>query len=333
MKELRKDGRKYPYDAWLLWQPLQRCNFDCRYCFHYGDPAKKTSEIKKIDIGALMETLDKTGKTFRIHFAGKGEPFLIPNIIEVCEALTKKHYIGFNTNLTSPKIREFADVIDPGRVVDFDASCHIRELERHNLMDTYVENFLLLKEAGFQKTRGYAVAYPLKAEAVAYPPLAKEVEKYRSFFNKRGIELMFTYFMGTYNGKEYPASYTEKELDVFCLDRERLRTIYPYNKVCNAGFNAATVDSNGNVRPCFQMAESIGNIYTKIKFNDNLTICPFKLCGCPLKDLDPFLFGKANEEIDSAEWPGAVTRFTSFLKDRKMWRKGRTATFINRLTQ
>jgi organic radical activating enzyme len=65
---------------------------------------------RTIDIPVLLRTLDATGKIFKIGFSG-GEPFLVPNIIDACVALMEKHYIELNTNLTSLKIKEFAERI------------------------------------------------------------------------------------------------------------------------------------------------------------------------------------------------------------------------------
>ena len=59
-----------------------------------------------------MGSINKTNKIFKIEFTG-GEPFLIPNIIEACEELTKKHYIEIISNFTSDRITEFCRVRSP----------------------------------------------------------------------------------------------------------------------------------------------------------------------------------------------------------------------------
>lgn len=153
-----------------------------------------------------MNTLNQTNKIFRIGFTG-GEPFLCSNIVDACVEITKKHYISF-TNLISKNIKGFFEKIDSERIIRIHASLHIKELERLNLLDRYIENFLLCKEKGFD----------ILAQEVGYPPLLGEVEKYKKFFKEKGIELSFTPFYGEYNGNIYPGAYTKQELELFCLD-------------------------------------------------------------------------------------------------------------------
>jgi MoaA/NifB/PqqE/SkfB family radical SAM enzyme len=71
---------KEKHNAWLLWMIGMRCNLDCEYCFE--NPMKKTAKPTAVDIDKFMNTLDKTGKTFRIFMTGGGEPSLIPNFRE-----------------------------------------------------------------------------------------------------------------------------------------------------------------------------------------------------------------------------------------------------------
>jgi hypothetical protein len=248
---------------------------------------------KKIDISSLIRTLDKTNKIFKIGFSG-GEPFLISNFIEACEKLTKRHYISLVTNLTSDKIKEFCEKIDPLRVVHLLASTHIKELERFNLLSRYISNFLMCKKRG----------YNISAYEVAYPPLLTEAEKYRKFFKEKGIELNFDPFLGNYSGKRYPQAYTEQEIEVFGLNMKSgsyAGTPHQKGKLCNAGYNVGMVGLYGEIRPCISVFDIIGNIYGEIKFKDKLIICPHEFCPCPFNDYDRYLFGKALEEQGANE--------------------------------
>ncbi|KKU13900.1 MAG: Radical SAM domain protein [Parcubacteria group bacterium GW2011_GWC2_45_7] len=236
-----------------------------------------------------MATLEKTSKVFLIHFSGGGEPFLAPNLIEACIEITKRHYISFTTNLTSSRVREFAEEINPRRVVRIVASAHVEELERCRLLDVYIHNFLLLQEKGFE----------VRAREVAYPPLLKEVERYKHLFRKRGIELEFKPFFGEYEGRVYPFSYTDRESKIFGFgdnNKSVLKKHLQYKRICNAGYNLGVADGEGNVRVCSLIDIKIGNIYNNIKFRKNLIICPLKFCHCPFNEQDPPLFQKALRE-------------------------------------
>jgi len=281
-------------DAWLFWVPTYQCNLECNYCIagirYISEIYTKTYPI---NISALKKTLNDSNKIYRIDFTG-GEPFLVPNIVELCIELTKKHFIGLTTNLTSKKVKEFAEKINPERVVFINASCHIKELERMNLLSRYIHNFLLCKNRGFD----------IKAVEVGYPPLLKESDKYKRFFLEKGIELTFSPYHGKYKEKFYPDSYSEKERKIFSLTEKNINQYYQYGKLCNAGYNVGIIQPDGDIRYCFFINKSLGNIYEGIKFNDKLIRCPFKLCNCPVNIYDPYLFRKAISEVGpyDAEW-------------------------------
>jgi len=326
--------RKIIYDVWLIWTITNTCNLNCTYC-NASDPgriikkfydlgflnstkiigvnlgkfigqmvkqgplsafketkAKLTHTISaEIDIPALMRTLDASKKVFKITFTG-GEPFLVPNFIDVCKAITKKHYIALFSNLTSPDIKTFSDTIDPRNVLEIYGSLHIQELERRRLLERYIENFTLLREKGFN----------VSAQAVAYPDLAGDVEKYRLYFQERGIDIAFVPFRGRYRWKQYPKSYTEQEIERFGFGASQnspadiMSCFYRKGRLCNAGYNVGVVFPSGNAQTCFLIGQSIGNVFTDIAFNKNLIKCPFKYCSCPLNIYDPSLFEKACHE-------------------------------------
>lgn len=279
--------KKHCHDAWLHWIITDRCNLNCLYCGRHDSLNKESGELPKINIPALIRSLDKANKIFKIRFTGGGEPFLVPNIVEACLEITKEHYVGFNTNLTCDNVQELADKIDPEKVANINASVHIKELEKHNLVERFIRNYLFCKRKGIN----------IVVSFVAYPPIVDEVEKYRVFFKEKGIPINFSFFGGFYNGKEYPRSYTEKEIEQFDLNKIWMRRYYEFQGICNAGFNAGIVNPDGSIYPCFSMArETMGNIYDKIEFKKYLVICPVKYCGCQLKNIDPYLFKKALEK-------------------------------------
>ena len=205
--------------------------------------------------------------------------------------ITKKHYVEMVTNLTSDNVVEFAEKINPERVSHIATSVHIKELERHNLTEKVINNILLCQRKGMN----------IHARIVAYPPLFSEAEKYRIFFNKKGIDIQFKPLFGKYNGKLYPRSYNDEEIEGFGFNRAQIKEYYRYQGICNAGFNAGVVVPNGDIYPCHHKnkSEILGNIYKEIKFSKYLTVCPLRYCKCPLKQFDPYLFQRALEQNSS----------------------------------
>lgn len=241
-----------------------------------------------INVPALMRALDASQKTFKISLTG-GEPFLVPNFIEVCRAITKKHYITLFSNLTSSEIKAFSETIDPRQVLEICGSLHIKELERRRLLERYIENFTLLREKGFN----------VKAQVVAYPDILSKVEKYRLYFKKKGVSIEFLPFRGRYRWKQYPKSYTEQEIEIFGFGTSQnshtdiIKCFYQRGKICNAGYNVGVAFPSGDIQTCFLIGQSLGNVFTKIEFKKNLIKCPFKYCSCPLNIYDLYLFKKA----------------------------------------
>ncbi|TFG23851.1 MAG: radical SAM protein [Promethearchaeota archaeon] len=287
MNDLPKENQNY--DAGLVWILSYNCNLNCSYCFqdfliNKGLISKK---ISKIDISALQKTLSETNKIFKIDLGG-GEPFLIPNIIEACSELTKNHFVSIFTNLTSEKVKEFVEKINPERVSLINASLHIKELEKHKLLDKYISNFHKLKKNGFN----------IKAVEVADPHIINEVKKYKKFFKKKGISLEFMPFVGKYKGKIYPASYTEKELKVFGINKKQIAMYYQKGNFCHGGYDVVFADPKGDLFGCAYLKKKIGNVYEKIRFNDNISRCPFEFCPCGL-DSDLYLYKKAIRETKS----------------------------------
>ncbi len=279
----RVRNKNQHYDAWLHWNLSSQCNFDCDYCF--GKTTPNVSTINSIDIENLLKTLGKTGKIFRISFTG-GEPFLIPNIISACETIAKVHYVSFNTNLVLDRVKEFAERINPARVLNIHASLHYDELMSKNLFGKYYDNYHLLKENAFN----------IYTEAVAYPLDIEKITHLKTKMNSLGIPFTYAPYYGSYNNKFYPLPYSDGEISAFNLNKNHIAAYSQKGAICNAGFNAAVVSPRGNVLTCFSVNERLGNIYNDFAFKETPTICPAKKCGCPLNFYDSYLYRKLDDK-------------------------------------
>lgn len=291
------------YTAWLHWNPTDKCNLACTYCL-----TKQTSntennrsswqifnqkeKINTIAIDKFNQTLEQTKLTFKISFTGGGEPFIIPNLVELCGVLAKKHFLSFNTNLTSNKISNFIKIVPPEKVMDIGASLHVDELFRLNLQNRFIENYLLLRKNG----------YNICAREIAHPSFSSRVPQIKKYFSARGIEVHFDPYVGEYKSKQYPEAYTSEELNQFGLQRLHNNTENIHqqeNKICNAGYNAAYISPTGEIFQCPSIPKKIGHIYTEIKFQETLSNCTADFCVCPLNKYDTPLFEKAKKETNT----------------------------------
>jgi MoaA/NifB/PqqE/SkfB family radical SAM enzyme len=273
------------YDRLIIWNVTKFCNFRCPICAAKAIKIPGYTIPQKINIKALKKFLDNTDETYRISFTG-GEPLLIKNIIDTFREITHKHYLSLFSNLVNPRVQKIAEVINPDRVTFINASAHLIELERHNLIETFLLNCLLLKKKGFT----------IHVTELAYPFRIHKAEEYQRLFEEKGIELHYRPFRGIWKRRQYPQAYTSEEIQHFSLNKSGSYNPFIFNrknKLCNAGYTVAIAGYNGNVRPCFAIKKSMGNIYKKINFSESLIKCPVDFCGCPFPVFEPYLFRKA----------------------------------------
>jgi len=282
---------KQEYDLVLHWKITDYCNFSCPGCSGKAKKAGRRYIPEKIDISALKKTLDGLNQTIKILFTG-GEPLLIENIIEVFEEVTSENYMALITNLTNSKVKGLSERINPERVEFIKASSHLLELEKHQLLDTFLDHYNLLQDKGFN----------ICTEEVGYPIMADKVEKYKKIFLDRGIELNFQAYRGVWQGKQYPEAYTDEEYSIFNFTDLGAATPAMHNrknKKCNAGYNVIIGYHDGSICRCYSLPDYMGNLYTGFKLDDTLISCPLDYCDCPLSVFDPHLFEKAINKTES----------------------------------
>lgn len=287
-KSMSQLKTKVNYDIVLNWSVTNQCNFNCPGCIAHAQAIQPEVDKNEIDIQALLRTLKAQDKTFKIVFSG-GEPLYIKNIIDVLVELTVDHYIVLITNLTHPKIKEFARKVNPERVEFVKASCHLLELRKHHLLGTFITYFKLLQESGFS----------VFTEEIAYPVYRDEVKSLKAMFTKYGINLEFQAYRGQWADEAYPKAYTPDDYKRFNFTDLKPGSPSRYNRKnrkCNAGYNAIAAHADGSVYRCYNVPDYLGNLYTGFNLDDALIRCPLKFCDCPLSEFDRELFKKALDE-------------------------------------
>lgn len=268
------------YDKWLQWDLGRNCNLSCEYCF---DSKKRfNNDFREINIKAVMNFLESSVYKYRIGLTG-GEPLLVKNITEFCEAvIAAGHTLSVNTNLLSPGVITFAEKINPEKVLFVHASYHHRELQFYGRLEKYLSNYVLLKNKGFN----------VYAESVLYPGDVNVLIEARDRLAGKEIELKFAPFIGFYKGEWYPDNYDDELLNQFNINPEVKEYYAQKGEICNAGYSAAVVDPDGDVRVCFNYKEKLGNIKEGINWRKEPLVCQHKKCGCPLNKYDKELFEK-----------------------------------------
>jgi MoaA/NifB/PqqE/SkfB family radical SAM enzyme len=278
------------FDMALYWTVTEYCNFSCPGCCGLSKKTENSYAPEKINIPKLRKTLTKLNKTALFVFTG-GEPFMVENIIDAFSEISKKHYFSVVTNLTSNRIKEFAERIDPERILILKASAHILQLEKHHLLDRYFDNFNILQEKGF----------PVFAEEIAYPVMAEKVEKYKKLFLDRNIELSFQAYRGKWGSNTYPDDYNEDDFKLFNFTDTTANNNFDYYRkgmLCNAGYNVFAVYSSGDIYSCSGVEKYIGNIYKDFKPLKSLIKCPLSFCDCPFSVHQNLLYERAINETN-----------------------------------
>lgn len=214
---LRLDrGRSLPvrYDREADWHLLHTCNYRCSYCF-FSDAILGSKMRTFAEPDEWQSAFDATGDTWLLHLSG-GEPSVYPQFVALCEALTARHFISINSNLTHSAFVQFAERIDPSRVSFINAGLHLEERDRRNGHSVFLRHAELLQRKGF----------PLLISLVATPEALARFEEASALLEPFGMILIPKLLRGPHAGRVFPRGYTEAERDRFRMFASRARDAY-----------------------------------------------------------------------------------------------------------
>ena len=165
------------FDIEASWLLNLLCNFECAYC-------SSRAPIEHPLVGRLtpeqyLDFFDSTGKTWMIHFTG-GEPFFHPDFLRLCQTLTSRHYISINSNLSSPRVRDFAANVEASRVQLIHCAVHVEQRDRRKGWRNLQSNVTALLESGF----------PVFASLVMTPAAFAEFPRVADLFATLGVPLI-----------------------------------------------------------------------------------------------------------------------------------------------
>jgi MoaA/NifB/PqqE/SkfB family radical SAM enzyme len=268
----RADGDAEVECDWFL---LSTCNFRCAYCF-----VPHAALGRKIAIHASPQrwsgAFDATGRRWLIHITG-GEPTVYPHFLELCAALTRQHRLSFNSNLSQTCVRGLAGRVDPARVSFINAGLHLDERHRRDGLAAFIANARHLLDAGF----------PVLPTVVATPEVLDVLPDVIARLAGEGLWLLPKLLRGPYQGRNYPAAYSDDEravlqylvaegranypvlingderdrpsIDVSCDDA--LLDAWPsfHGRPCSAGHRFVRMDADGSVYRC-SSKQPLGNL-------------------------------------------------------------------------
>jgi len=205
------------FDIEADWTLNLLCNYDCTYCISRAP--KEHPLVGRLSPEQYLDFFDSTGKTWLLHLTG-GEPFVHRDFVALCRALASHHYISLNSNLSSRRVRDFAEAVDPSRVQYIHCGVHVEERDRLKGWRHLLANAALLLERGF----------PLFASLVMTPDAFAEYSRVAEPFTSLGVPLIPKVLRGDFEGCWYPQAYTEAQRAQFRFLSEEAEAIAAASK-------------------------------------------------------------------------------------------------------
>jgi organic radical activating enzyme len=267
------------YQNKIVWNLNQLCNYRCTYCFFPPEVLERENPaVGKYSIEHIAKSFDGTGREWLILISG-GEPFLYRELVPLAKLLTRNHHVQVTTNLSRASVCDFADQIDPSRVLLISASFHTAERadRGERSIQDYIDRYVYLKERGFLTLANF----------VAYPPLFPSIRRDYERLKAAGVEnITILTFRGWYEGREYPQAYTDEQLDLITelaidpdLETEISRGLHYQGRTCNAGFRYFQMNPDGSLHRCCSILTDHGNLFEgTARFESGPTPCTVELC-------------------------------------------------------
>ena len=282
------------YDVEADWILLLTCNFRCQYCT-FPAPAL-TSKIKiHGTVTQWEEGFQATGKTWLLHITG-GEPTLYPGFVDLCYALTRKHYLSINSNLSNDCIKTFSQRINPERVHYINAAIHLEERQKHNSLNIFIEHVYALLDAKFN----------VLTSLIMTPYVVDNLSTIYEHLEANGLFAIPKVIRGPYAGKNYPISYSAEQRHIIYNYIIKARQVYDSlltslsepptinmfhddlflsglkdyrGRLCAAGYRFVRITPEGSVGRC-ESSRVFGNILSKdVRLLDAPELCD--TCYCP----------------------------------------------------
>jgi organic radical activating enzyme len=243
MDELRK--RVQADTAEVLIEVRNPCNYRCFYCVaagHNNEPGKY------LDLGGIGKAYDQIAQKCVVTAfeCGGGEPTVHPQFTALVELAARYGAVSFPSNNSQNPVR-WLPKANAHRIL-MRSALHP---ESEANMDRYARNARYLIDHGVDFLGTF----------IAHPSRMDKVKKYRDYFAEAGVPFTPVAFIGDYEGKHYPHSYTAEEKKMVGLNQQSrywLHQIEPHvtrirnfrGIPCVAGYRSVYITKEGGLRRC-----------------------------------------------------------------------------------
>lgn len=269
-----------PHRVFFTWDIHYRCNYKCSYCNAQKPGQDDFIEARYLEVAqwiAIWRDIYKRYGSCEIQLTG-GEPFTYPKIMDLITQLSKIHTLEFSTNL-SWDVEPFIKNITPDRA-RIGVSFHPEFID----FNLFLDKALRLKNSGFEVWVNY----------VAYPPILKDMPKYKLEVEKAGMNFSILPFTGVFDGRSYPDEYLESERKIMNCDDINIfnkktidwKTGEQKNKtmgrLCRMGQRYAKIHPDAEAYRCCGIGSSkLGNLITgTFELLEEPAHCECEQCPC-----------------------------------------------------
>lgn len=239
--------------------PVTVCNLKCSYCYviqrNYRNMKLAKLKYTPEHIGRCL-TKERLGGTCFFSICGAGETLAQPETLQIAHELLKNgHIVNITTNGTlSRKFQELQDFSQEERErLHFSFSLHYLELKRMNLLDTFFENILFVKNEGCS----FVVQLNLCDEYLPYLDDIKSICKTKigawpqvAATRKEESNLAKIDFLTELSDEEYIARGKEFDSPLFDYTIENFNV--KRTEFCYAGQRSGTLNlADGTLHKCY----------------------------------------------------------------------------------
>lgn len=267
----------------LIFQITNQCNSKCLMCFKWNELNKDADkELTLSEIEALTEQLGKLSSVI----LGGGEPFMRPDLPEICalfEKNCKVKIISIPTNALLPTIipKTVDSILDKtanakiiiGLSIDGVGELHNKIRGVKGAFDKLVETYRTLSKINKKR-------FELAANTTVSNLNIKEIENILNYVKNEMPAIKhhtFETIRGNYNKERIQPPTTEQYEEIAALEKRPLEKYYHLKAIetikskkqivpCKAGKQTPVIDALGNVYAC-EILPAIGNVRSA-SYND-----------------------------------------------------------------
>lgn len=262
------------------------CNLNCPYCIVKWKEQNDLFDANAFN--AIVEKLFEMPYRISLRVGVGGEPFtsreFLNGIRKICNSDNNIQGVSFSTNLVADwnrVISPFIESVNPGKL---GIGCTLHDMVIRDV-DDFFSKIRKLKECGVA----------LYVGLVAIPSRIDFIRKYKKICGEIGVPLILNGLVGKLIGEESVDSSLEYPRDYTPFQRNELRSLWdtPHSyqilinscntkgMECSAGTNYIYINHHGDVFPCSQVKQKMGNLlHDKIEFLPEDMRCPVTTCWC-----------------------------------------------------